>query len=168
MANKGDREALLKWLAREVERNQAYHNHKERMAWLATTFYTAGIIGLGYNIHVPKIGMDCTIKIIFLVFLLILLTAISCFLCFQFENRWIAAGRVVGLTRTIARLQSGWQPAPDDWTICEKQFYPNFIESEVPQDRKFGLDNGRWRVEWTSYAAMLASTVIAGFLAFCS
>jgi hypothetical protein len=151
---------LRQWLEQEINRNQEYHNHKERMTWIGTAFYIPSIIGLGYGIR--SLNICCTALIICLI---AFLAAIFCFLWFQFDNRWTSAGRIEGLIRTIASLHRDQQLSNDDWNVRENGFYPVFIENNIPRERHFHLDNGRWRVELTSYVAITLSTIIAGFLA---
>jgi Ca2+/Na+ antiporter len=140
------------WLISEISRNQAYHNHKETMAWTATAFYVTGIITLGYFSNEVSFSHICL-----MVVLILLALCTFFFLLFQFNNRWVAAGRIEGLIRTISNLQIG-----SDFTSAEQeigQLYPKFVEKEIPKYSRFG--NSRWEVELPSYIAILISTIIA-------
>jgi len=157
-----DRDALRQWLIGEVSRNQAYHNHKETMAWTATAFYIPGIIAAGYS--VPKISECCILAIVLFLFI-VAGALIGVFVRFQFRNRWIAAGRVEGLTRIISGLQRGWNPPrrKNSWETGD--FYPRFIENEIPEPGR--LDARRRQVEWVSYTAIVLSTFVAIALLLC-
>ena len=147
---------LQQWLIQEALRNQAYHNHKETMAWTATAFYIPGIIALGYKI--PKIS-ECWLLLVASVLLIGVGVLVGFFVHFQFYNRWIATDRVAGLIRTIGRLSSGWIPPIDEQQTEQGKLYPKFVEAQIVEAK--GLAEKRWQVEWISYAAIALSTILA-------
>ena len=87
----------LQWLTAQIGPQTDYHNHKETMAWVATTFYIPGIIILGYQANKLLEWPLCWVVILF-VFLFIL--AIT-FVAAQFYLRSKAADTVAALMKVV-------------------------------------------------------------------
>lgn len=107
---------LIEALQKNVEHRMSYHNHKEVMAWTASSLYfvfTAALVGWlfsyaaqkhaasFFNRHYLGTEQAFALVILFLVFL----SAIA-FVYMQFTARWIAADEVFILRRYVFNVLS--------------------------------------------------------------
>jgi len=113
--NKADSEYLQKYfdeLNLETRRNQIYHDHKERMAWLAFAFYIPAIIFWGSKAGevLNSLNLPCYIFVIFIAvpsscgFFFTPFILAFLFINMQFRCRWIAAKRITALEKSRALL----------------------------------------------------------------
>ena len=149
-------EQVVNWLTNETMRNTAYHNHKESMAWAATAFYISGILTMAF---LSKDTSECVVKVLATTFTVVVLIGIYCFTIMQFNNRWVAAGRVEGLIRTIGDIAKGDEPSNMVWVREEGKLYPKCVEDRIPAITRF--NSSRMLVEIPSYAVIFAATVVA-------
>ena len=87
-------------LNNEITRNQAYHDHKETMAWVATAFYISGMFILGWQLDIN----NCWQKVIAIVVAVIITSFAYWFVIWLFNNRRIAASRVKELIIIAKKL----------------------------------------------------------------
>jgi len=102
--SQNDEETQFKILKFLMDYNGRYHDHKETMAWVATSFYIVGIISMA--IAVRHIAFDCcSWRVLFSVFFTLAGVLISKFVCWQFNNRHIAYRKVEDYASKLAKLQ---------------------------------------------------------------
>ena len=102
------KDVILKY----IELNEAYHDKKEEMAWIATTIYlTFSVVTLGWMIgkHPPVVFSCLEKSLIAGLFGIIYLCAIR-FISFQFYRRWVAVYLTPALEHILSEIKPGDQP----------------------------------------------------------
>ncbi len=152
---------IISWLDNKIIYNTAYHNHKESMAWVATTLYLTGSITGGLTL-----GSSSNIceKILTMLLFLLLSICATIFIHWQFSRRWIVAGRMEGLIRAGAELLNKSKTIELDWEIDEEWLLPKFITKHIPPKRRF--DESRYQTEFISYAVIVIGAFIFLILIF--
>jgi hypothetical protein len=82
----------LNWLKHQIDSNGRYHDHKETMAWVATTFYLTGILYWAYKVH--SFHLTIAGKGVYSFLFALAGYLFFVFVKWQFKKRWIAHQRV--------------------------------------------------------------------------
>lgn len=141
-------DSRMSFVNSEIMRNQVYHNHKENMAWVATSLYISGALIFGWNLN--DIVFCCQKAIVIIVALSITGLAF-CFVCWQFNNRKIAASRVKELIDTAKKL------CPQDGNNELEWYFKSIYEHKDDPDKSM----------WISLAAMSIALVVFLVLISC-
>lgn len=145
------------WLLNEIDDWRSYHNHKETMSWLATTFYIAGILFLAFNID--KLGNLYPFQPVVILILFIL---VGLFVRQQFCLRSQAADEADSLRRALNDLINRTEGLKRcDTVIARGSRYPKFIQLEV--DKRIPV-RSIWSFLFTDlvcYLAIIFSTAVA-------
>lgn len=86
-----DQQQYIDWLKHSIDYYGRYHDHKETMAWVATAFYIAGIVGLAYYLRRLEACPWIVVAGVFIAFAGFL---IFFFVNWQFKRRWNAHAKV--------------------------------------------------------------------------
>lgn len=176
-------QAYVEWLRSEVNVEHSYHNHKEMMAWVATALYVPAVVGLATVVRRSE-GCIPTPTIFVVVVSVAAYVLIRFFLNMQFRMRWESADVVAGLMKASVMLLSGEvQLTKGD---CQKKrrgnaYWPRFAYDAINSCSRHsgrrlkkahfrralgsicrtGRLDDRWKTELTSYALVVASTIVA-------
>lgn len=162
------------WLNRELEQLNAYHNHKEVMAWTATALFLGAVGALVASppdiaLARPLFSLGITLSVAMLV---------GWFTNMQFRMRWHSADTVVAVRRALARLyannQTGFNEEDinptTDWVLGG---LPEFVAAEARIVRSqvtrrwfpitsIEFKDPRWHTEIASYLLIVLATFTAG------
>jgi hypothetical protein len=126
----------------EIDAQTQYHNHKETIAWTAIGLYLPGIIALGFFAKDTICYKPCWLTGLATFIILIFLVLVLFFVNKQFDFQNIAAKRVEAFEKLIndcaankldiSKLQS------DEFTIKDKNIYPEFIQKEIESKTNIG------------------------------
>lgn len=163
----------LDWLLCEIQKYEAYHNHKETMAWVATSFYIPLIITYG----VLSRSVVDTWKTAAFVGIILSFVSVLFFVNMQFRMRWEAADIQIGLMNLVAdlSLKAVTLPARPIFASDREHRFPDHIwlyvrnaENRKPKRRvrRWLPPPCSWRdnraiTEVASYFLILVSTVAA-------
>ncbi len=176
----------LTWVDSELDRREAYHHHKEMMAWTATAAYFV-VVPLAYT-SAPYLG-NAWMRLAFTVSLVLAVYATAVFVTMQFEMRWQAADMIRGLRRCrglLSRMTDSKFFEACDTSIrsrepgsdIESQFWPAFVQDEINAcvtrrqpllktllwllwPKYWDSVNVRRRSELASYVILLLATTLA-------
>jgi hypothetical protein len=119
----------LHWIEQEQSVMEAYHNHKENMAWGATALYV-GMVAVAHQGR--AYAQTCTLSVIESLVIVIAGYLVFLFVQMQFKMRWEAADIIDAFRATRMKL-SGWTSDK-----CQMQDF----ETE-PDNGQNGM-KGRW------------------------
>jgi len=99
-------EALRKYLNSTSENFQQYHARKENMAWVATTVYLGGILGINSLLveNGKIISLEIAVRIGFAVVILITCAFTIGFIKKQFDDRTIGAHIIASCNEVLSQL----------------------------------------------------------------
>ena len=169
-------ELLGQWLNAEVEKNEIYHNHKEVMAWTATTIW---LTASGY-LYIDPPGWLWRERLPFSFAYLCMTLLVLVFAHTQFEMRWRAADRTTALRMAMCELcrRAGNErravlPA-QQFDMMEKEGFPRLVGKHltegntVPRLERSSWGwmpwwgrtvDPRWKTEIPSYLAILIAAL---------
>ncbi|UCC73840.1 MAG: hypothetical protein JSV86_04570 [Gemmatimonadota bacterium] len=161
------------WLNSEIAIYEAYHSHKEKMAWTATVLALGAAIALVFSTLPPAIGQNSILTTIAVSFLGLSAYA---FVSLQFKLRWEASDAIDALKRARTRvcMKETWDEALLDSSVSDvHEVYPVYVSNEIslldtPRGGKemllacltllwppiWGEMDNRWRTEIASYFAL--------------
>jgi len=160
-------EKYLDLLEAEISLATEYHNHKETMAWVATSFYVSGIIVLGYN-DKNLIADNSFPRFVAIALIVILAILTLFFVSFQFSKRKKAADEIEGLRIAISEFLQSKSPLTDEDKVIKKpNHYPKFVQDKIDQaiTESQGRSLADWfRTDFVSYIVIVIFTILSLYL----
>ncbi len=98
---------MIDALLREITLQESYHNHKEKMAWTASSLYFLFTAAFAAWLISQTTEIFCIQKIIIAIVLLLVLVCGIIFIAMQFKMRWYSTDISVVLHRVVYQLLSG-------------------------------------------------------------
>jgi hypothetical protein len=143
----GALEQILTTLHNELRIQEAYHDHKEKMAWTSTyAFLGFTIVLMGRLITLKKkdlpVLFNCRIDSVewamFALLTVIFILTIA-FMSMQFKARWYSAGVTETVYKHLFKLELGIEKplANLQWPILtvKGQIYPDEMQEEIDQHK---------------------------------
>ncbi len=126
----------LDWIDSELQHFSSYHDHKERMAWIATALYVPAVIVFGQAASDEICGGAW--RWVLTALLVGACSYVLMFLSMQFNRRWVAADVSKGLRRARECVISSPTCVEDNQLTPVEDFdveWPHFITAQVEAAR---------------------------------